>query len=193
MIEDEQRYRASAYGLLAALLRAPPDRAMLDYVGDLSPEGDEDADDVSQALASLAATAREGDLDALDDEYHALFIGVGGGELMPYGSWYLTGYLMEQPLADLRDDLARLGFERSDDTHEPEDHISAIFEVFSVMIADAVELDEQRNFYQKHLLPWLARFYDDLGKARSAEFYKTVARFGAAFNQLESSYLSMRS
>ena len=192
MLEDEQRYRASAYGLLAALLRAPPDEDLLAYVGELSPEGDEGADEVAQALAALAGTAREADPAALDDEYHALFIGVGGGELMPYGSWYLTGYMMEQPLADLRDDLARLGFERSAETHEPEDHISALFEVFSVMIADAQSLDEQRNFYQKHLLPWVARFFDDLGKARSAEFYQGVARFGAAFNQLESTYLSMR-
>lgn len=192
MLEDEQRYRASAYGLLAALLRAPPDRGLLDYVSELSPEGDEAADELAQALAALAGASREADPDALDDEYHALFIGVGGGELMPYGSWYLTGYMMEQPLADLRDDLARLGFERSAETHEPEDHISAIFEVFSVMIADAASLDEQRNFYQKHLLPWVARFFDDLAKARAAEFYQGVARFGAAFNQLESTYLSMR-
>ncbi len=193
MLEDEQRYRASAYGLLAALFRTPPDRGLLDYVGELSPEGDEAADELAQALAALAADSRAAELGALDDEYHALFIGVGGGELMPYGSWYLTGYMMEQPLADLRDDLARLGFERSAETHEPEDHISALFEVFSVMIADAVSLDEQRNFFEKHLLSWLARFYDDLAKARSAEFYKGVARFGAAFNQLETTYLSMRS
>ncbi len=193
MLEDEQRYRASAYGLLAALLRAPPERALLDYVSDLSPAGEENSDELAQALADLAAASREADPAALDDEYHALFIGVGGGELMPYGSWYLTGYMMEQPLADLRDDLARLGFERNAEVREPEDHISALFEVFSVMIADAVSLDEQRDFYQKHVLPWVARFFDDLDKARSAEFYRTVARFGAAFNQLESTYLSMRS
>ena len=100
---------------------------------------------------------------------------------------------MEQPLSDLRDDLAALGFERNPEIHEPEDHIAAIFEVFSGMISDSVSLAGQLSFYDKHMKPWLTRFFADLGKARSAEFYQPVARFGAAFIELEQAYLSMRS
>ena len=193
-IETEQQYRASAYGLLAALLRAAPEAALLEPRSELSPEGDAGIGDaLSQAMAALAAAAAAADPAQLEDEYQALFIGVGKGELSPYGSWYLTGFLMEQPLSDLRDDLRRLGFERSDDTHEPEDHAAALFEVFSVMIGDASGLEEQRNFFDKHMQPWLGRFFTDLGKARSADFYKSVAQFGAAFLELERTYLSMRS
>ena len=36
VLENEQRYRASAYALLAALLRAAPDQALLDHVGGLA-------------------------------------------------------------------------------------------------------------------------------------------------------------
>ena len=100
---------------------------------------------------------------------------------------------MEQPLSDLRDDLRALGFERSADTHEPEDHAAAIFEVFSVMISDVFSLSEQHRFFDTHMKPWLERFFADLGRARSADFYKTVAQFGAAFIELETAYLSMRS
>lgn len=100
---------------------------------------------------------------------------------------------MEKPLADLRDDLKLLGFERNDDIHEPEDHAAAIFEVFSVMINDASGLTEQQRFFDKHMKPWLGRFFADLGNARSADFYKPVAHFGAAFIDLEQAYLSMRS
>ena len=192
-IQDEQRYRAGAYGLLAALLRAAPDQALLDQLESLSPESDPEPDALSEAMSRLAAAARKFDLNQLDEEYNALFIGIGKGEVVPYGSWYLTGFLMEQPLSDLRDDLRALGFERSTATHEPEDHLAAIFEVFSVMITDAFSLSEQQRFFDTHMEPWLERFFADLGDAGSAEFYKSVAHFGAAFIKLELAYLSMRS
>ena len=193
MIEDEQRYRASAYGLLAALLRAPPERAVLDHVVSLSPSGDTDADTLSNAMTALAEAAKRADPGALEDEYHELFIGLGRGEVVPYGSWYMTGFLMEQPLSDLRDDLARLGFAKNEEVSEPEDHVAAIFEVFSVMISDAVSLTEQQKFFEIHMLPWIGRFFVDLGKAKTAQFYQAVAQFGAAYNELEKQYLSMRS
>lgn len=193
MIEDEQRYRASAYALLAALLREAPRQAVLEHVASLSPQADAEPDVLSSAMAELAAAARNAEPAVLEDEYHELFIGLGRGEVVPYGSWYLTGFLMEQPLSDLREDLARLGFARNEKVAEPEDHIAAIFEVFSVMISEASSSSEQQAFYDKHMLPWIGRFFVDLGKAKSANFYRAVAAFGAAFNELEKQYLSMRS
>jgi len=196
-LEDEQRYRASAYGLLAALLRATPEQALLDHLITLSPESDAQSDSepdaLAEAMARLADAARKHSPAQIEEEYHNLFIGTGKGEVVPYGSWYLTGFLMEQPLSDLRDDLRVLGFERSADTREPEDHAAAIFEVISVMIADASDIPEQQRFFDNHMKPWLERFFADLGNARSADFYKPVAQFGAAFIKLELAYLSMRS
>lgn len=192
-IDDEQRYRASACALLAALLREPPDAALLARVAGLSPQGDADADELSKAMAALAEAARDRGAEALEDEFNALFIGVGRGEMVPYGSWYLTGFLMEEPLSHLRDDLAALGFERSAGTREPEDHAAAIFEVFSVMIADAYSHSEQHRFFVKHMKPWLGRFFADLANAKTADFYKPVARFGAAIIEMETAYLSMHS
>lgn len=192
-LEDEQRYRAGAYGLLGALLRAAPEQALLDHLLALSPQSDAELDALAEAMASLADAARSHSPAQIEAEYQNLFIGVGKGEVVPYGSWYLTGYLMEQPLSDLRDDLRALGFERSVDTHEPEDHAAAIFEVFSVMISDNSGLSEQERFFDSHMKTWLERFFTDLGNARSADFYKPVAQFGAAFFKLELAYLSMRS
>ena len=192
-LEDEQRYRAGAYGLLAALLRAVPDQMLLDHLVALSPQSDAEADALAEAMASLADAARSYSPAQIEDEYHNLFIGIGKGEVVPYGSWYMTGFLMEQPLSDLRDDLRVLGFERSADTHEPEDHAAAILEVISVMIADASSLAEQKRFFDSHMKTWLERFFADLGNARSADFYKPVAQFGAAFIKLELAYFSMHS
>jgi TorA maturation chaperone TorD len=162
-------------------------------VAALSPESDAESDELSESMAALAAAAQQQNPADLEDEYNNLFIGIGKGEVVPYGSWYLTGFLMEQPLSDLRDDLRALGFERNPETHEPEDHIGAIFEVFSVMISDAASLAEQQRFSEKHMKPWLTRFFADLGAARSADFYRTVAQFGTAFLELEQRYLLMRS
>jgi TorA maturation chaperone TorD len=192
-LENEQRYRAGAYGLLAALLRAAPEQALLDRLMELSPQSDAEPDALFEAMSGLATAARDIDPDQLEDAYTALFIGVGKGEVVPYESWYLTGFLMEQPLSDLRDDLRALGFERSAATQEPEDHAAAIFEVFSVMISDATSLSEQQRFFETHMKSWLERFFADLGNARSADFYKIVAQFGAAFIELETAYLSMHS
>ncbi len=192
-IEEEQRYRASAWALLAALLRAAPDQALLDHVGKLSPDGDDESDELHEAMSSLASAAQGQDPAGLEAEFNNLFIGVGRGETVPYGSWYRTGFLMEQPLSDLRDDLRALGFERSADTREPEDHAAAILEVFSVMIADGFSLPQQQGFFETHMQPWLERFFADLGRGQSADFYKPVAQFGAAILKLESAYLSMRS
>jgi TorA maturation chaperone TorD len=193
MIENEQRYRASAYALLAAMLRTAPDQALLDHLATLSPDSDAEADDLTEAMAQLATAVSSQNPERIEEEFNALFIGIGKGEVVPYGSWYMTGFLMEQPLSDLRDDLRALGFERSEEIREPEDHVAAIFEVFSVMISDASSLSEQQRFFETHMKPWLERFFADLGKARSADFYKNVAQFGVAFLKLEKAYLAMRS
>lgn len=191
-IDEEQQYRASAYGLLAALLRASPDQIMLDQLSALGNAGVTEGDELMLAMSTLALSAQRHTPDVIEEEFHQLFIGLGKGEVVPYGSWYLTGFLMEKPLSDLRDDLARLGFERSEDVVEPEDHAAALCEVISIMISDASDLSVQNQFFQRHLVNWLERFFSDLNEASSAVFYKSVARFGAAFIALEKQYFSMQ-
>lgn len=192
-IDEEQVYRASAYSLLAALLRASPDRSLLEHLCQLSPATDADNDDLLLAMSTLALSARNHREEEIEVEYHDLFIGLGKGEVVPYASWYLTGFLMEQPLSDLRDDLRALGFERNADIHEPEDHAAALCEVISIMISDNTSLSRQKQFFEAHIQTWIGRFFEDLASANSAVFYKSVARFGAAFIDLEQSYISMQS
>ncbi|MCH6566370.1 MAG: molecular chaperone TorD family protein [Proteobacteria bacterium] len=191
-IDEEQKYRASAYALIAALLRSAPDQEMLDRLDGLSQETTADGDDLLLAMSTLALSAKIHTPMAIDDEFHNLFIGLGKGEVVPYGSWYLTGFLMEKPLSDLRDDLARLGYERNTSVAEPEDHIAALCEVVSLMIAEGADLSVQNSFFQSHMVNWVDQFFGDLSKAKSAVFYKAVARFGAAFIALENEYFSMQ-
>lgn len=192
-IDEEQLYRASAYGLIAALLRTTADQDMLDRLTGLSPGVVPEGDDLLLAMSTLALSADMHSPESIDDEFHELFIGLGKGEVVPYGSWYMTGFLMEQPLSDLRDDLARLGYVRNASVVEPEDHVAALCEVISLMISEGTELSIQRNFFQTHMANWMNRFFTDLSEARSANFYKSVGRFGAAFIAFENEYFSMQS
>ncbi|MEE8364754.1 MAG: molecular chaperone TorD family protein [Gammaproteobacteria bacterium] len=192
-LEEEQQYRASAYGLIAALLRASPNQALLDHVANLAAvRRDDDDDDLLLAMSSLGLSAKTLTPDSIEDEFHELFIGLGKGEVVPYGSWYLTGFMMEKPLSDLRDDLARLGYERSESVPEPEDHAAALCEVVSMMISEGTELSIQKNFYQSHMATWLGRFFEDLCDTKSSVFYKAVGRFGSAFMAFENEYFSMQ-
>lgn len=190
-VVEEQQYRASSYSLLASLLRSPPEQYVLDYTANLAGI-ESQSDELMTTMSMLGLAAKNSTLYSIASEYHDLFIGLGRGELVPFSSWYLTGYLMEKPLALLRDDLAVLGFERDADTHEPEDHVAALCEVMALLINDQVDQEIQSNFFTTHMEPWFEQFFNDLSTARSAVFYRSVGRFGAAFTELERQYLSMK-
>jgi TorA maturation chaperone TorD len=196
-LDEAQRYRAGAYRLLAALLRSAPDREILDQVSMLG-EVDAGIDELAVSMSMLGLAAGHCNIEAISDEFHRLFIGIGRGELVPYGSWYLTGFLMEKPLGILRDDLAILGFERADDVSEPEDHIAALSEVMSLLIEEGLETGVdpvheplQKEFFEKHIAPWADRFFVDLSESPSAIFYRSVGRFGLDFIAFEKRYFSM--
>ena len=191
MVTQEDQYRSGVYGLLAGLLRAAPDQSELDRVaGFASVEPSQG--ELALAMSMLGLAAKTCSPQSIDDEFHNLFIGLGRGELVPYSSWYITGFLMEKPLGRLRDDLAELGFQRNDDVCEPEDHVAALCEVMLMLINDGASLEQQSQFFKAHMSDWIKRFFIDLSEAKSAVFYCGVGRFGAAFIELEERYQTMQ-
>ena len=137
---SDQARRAAFYSLLAALLRNAPDADVLAYC--LSLDTTDQKSELGAAVNTLVLAAKHSEPQRLKEEFHELFIGLGRGELVPYGSWYQTGFLMERPLGQLRADLAKLGFERSDDVHEPEDHIAALMEVMAMLIYEGAPQEQ---------------------------------------------------
>jgi len=192
MAGAEHTLRAHTYSLLGALLAGAPARSLLELLRAIErAPGDAVDAEFTESWQVLAMAAERADPAMLDDEYHALFIGLGRGEVMPYASWYLTGFLLDRPLALLRADLAELGIERQADVKEPEDHAAALCETMAMLCDSDAGLDTERRFFEAHLAPWMSGFFDDLQAAPSAVFYRAVGRFGAKFMRFESRYLSM--
>lgn len=190
---EERAPRAYAYRLLGALLARPPTRELLDLLRDVRPPQAEESGSLTTAWGQLERAARgAADLAALDDEFHALFIGVGRGEVLPYGSWYQSGLLMDRPLALLRQDLARLGIERQEQVREPEDHAAALCETMSLLVESTdIPFAVQRRFFTAHVGSWMGDFFRDLQHAEAARFYRAVGSFGACFLEFEQQYLEM--
>jgi TorA maturation chaperone TorD len=186
----DNELRASTYRLLATLLAAPPNQELLEMLKDVDV-GDDDAP-LAPAWRMLVLAAQRTSVAAADDEYHALFVGITRGEVMPYGSWYLTGFLMERPLAELRQDLQELGYARQTDVKESEDHVAALCETMSLLILDKdIGFGPHKKFFDDHIEPWMTRFFQDLQAAETAEFYGAVGLLGEKFLQVDKQYLGM--
>lgn len=193
MSPTDDQIRANTYSLLASLLAGPPSAELLELLRKIDAPAGNGESGMAAAWQTLKLAAERTTVEQLDDEYHELFIGVGRGELMPYGSWYLAGFMLDKPLALLRQDLAALGFERQQGVYETEDHVAALCETMSMIIGSQEEIPfgTQRKFFNDHMELWMGRFFNDLENAKSARFYRTVGRVGAQFMEIEKQYLSM--
>ena len=183
-VDEVDAARAQEYALLSTLLGRSPDAHLLARLsklrGDASPLGI-----VHAALGEAAARA---DVERVGREYFDLFVGLSRGELLPYASYYLTGFLYERPLARLRSDLERLGIEQTKGQSEPEDHAAILCEVMAGL--DGGEIEAQpgadRQIFEKHMAPWIGRFFADLERSQTADFYACVGALGRTFIEIES-------
>jgi len=182
---EEDLLRAQIYALLGQLLVRPPDQALIDLASNL--EGDDTP--LGEALNELAEAARATSVEAAESEYNDLFIGVTRGELIPYASYYLTGFLHERPLAELRTAMSKLGISRAEGVVDPEDHIAALCEMMRGMMTGVfgkpVPLPEQRAFFDEHIAKWAPKFFEDLEVAECAKLYVPVGRIGRHFMSIE--------
>lgn len=182
-IDPVDAARAQEYALLATLLSAPPPRRLLDQLAALTG----DATPLGRAHAALADAAANAVPAKVEREYFDLFVGLGRGELLPYASYYLTGFLNERPLSRLRADMTALGIERIANNSEPEDHAAILCEIMSGLADGCLEASPaaQRAFFEKHLSPWIGRLFADMESTDNARFYRAVGALGRAFIEIE--------
>jgi TorA maturation chaperone TorD len=182
-VDEVDAARAQEYALLAALLTRAPDAGFLAKISELRS----DASPLGLAHAALAEAAEGTTAEKVEREYFDLFIGLGRGELMPYGSYYLTGFLLERPLARLRDDLAKIGIARAEGVVEPEDHAGILCEIMSGLASRRLPApaESDRMIFDKHMAPWIGRFFNDLENASAADFYGRVGALGRVYVNIE--------
>ena len=188
-VDDVDTARAQEYALLAGLLMRAPDASLLSKLsalrGDASPLG--------LAHAALAEAAERTTVEKIEREYFELFIGLGRGELMPYGSYYLTGFLHERPLARLREDLSRIGIVRAEGIVEPEDHAGILCEIMSGLASRRLPAPSgsDRLIFEKHMAPWIGCFFTDMENAAAADFYRRLGTLGRVYIEIETEGFDM--
>lgn len=190
-IDDIAAARAQEYALLAVMLARAPSAEFLSKLAQLSG----DTSPLGAAHTALARAAREADAERVEREFFDLFIGVGRGELLPYGSYYLTGFLHERPLARLRADLAPFGIERVEGNMEPEDHAATLCEIMSGLLNGRLPAPQgaDQRIFEKHVAPWIGRFFADLEQAEAARLYRHVGAVGRLFIDIETQALALPS
>jgi TorA maturation chaperone TorD len=191
VVDEIDHARAQEYALLSILLSRSPDIEMIGRLallrGDASPLGT-----AHTALGEAASRASE---ESAGREYFNLFAGLGKSPLLPYASHYLTDSLYGRPLGRLRETLQRLGIESAAGNSEPEDHAAILCEVMSGLVGGDIAgpVDADRDFFERHLAPWIGRFFADLEKAQSADFYARVGLLGRTFVDIETEGFALSS
>ncbi|WP_308163602.1 DUF3306 domain-containing protein [Bradyrhizobium sp. SRL28] len=190
-IDEIDRARAQEYALLAALLSHSPDTQMIERLSRLTGETTQ----LGAAHAGLSAAAAGAPPEQIEREYFDLFVGLGRGQLFPYASYYLTGYLHGRPLARLRQALKQIGIERTEENSEPEDHAAVLFEVMAGLASGQIIAphETERDIFESHIKPWIGRFFSDLEHAESRPFYASVGKLGRIFMEIEAEAFSRSS
>ncbi len=184
-VSEEDRLRADVYNYLGLILSGPPDEMLLGQTAGLS--GDDG--DLGSAISTLARVAKRCTPKTVESEFNALFIGMGRGELLPYASYYLTGFLNEKPLSALRSDMMDRRITRAPNVYDPEDNIASLMEMMGGMIvgrfSEATSLEDQQMFFGKHIGSWAEHFFSDLEAAKNSVLYASVGAVGKAFMAIE--------
>lgn len=187
--DSDELARAELYGLLSRLWLAPPDAELLQQFGVAVTQAPDEGALLEAPWQDLVAALRATTVEAATDEFEALFQGVGKPEVLAYGSYHLTGFLNEAPLAQLRTDLAALGLARDPHALETEDHIAYLLETMRYLIAGddvaVCNLERQRRFFRAHLQPWVESLCDAVQAQPRAQVWRALAAFTREFIRVE--------
>lgn len=188
VLSEEDRARAEHYAVLSRLFASPADADFLQRLQAMAATWGSPESTLGQAWLVLGDAAKRCNAEASEEEYTRLFLNIGRPEVMLFGSFYMAGFLMEEPVVELRHDLAELGLGRRLGVTESEDHLAALCDVMRHLIVtgpDAAGLARQQLFFARHLAPWFEALCDALEQAPDARFYPRTAALVRAFFEIE--------
>ncbi|HMA30281.1 MAG TPA: molecular chaperone TorD family protein [Casimicrobiaceae bacterium] len=194
-IASEDQARSDVYALLARLFADGPDATLLAAIA-RAERMDAAHAAIGEKWNRLVDASSVMDPDAAQQEYTDLFIGVGKSEVNLHASFWLSGFMMERPLASLRSQLSELGIARHDQVAMLEDHLSALCETMRLLIAGDAErvpaaLATQRAFFERYLASWVFDCCAAIGKSAIANYYVHVAEFARDFMAIDREALAM--
>lgn len=192
---DEETARAEIYGLLAKMFYAAPASELIAELQIAVTDAPVNGGYLEEPWRQLVGAARATNAASIAQEFDTLFGGVGKPEVYLYGSHYLSGFLNEKPLAQLRAALAELGLARDEAMPETEDHFAYVCEVMRYLIAGedvaVANLTRQRAFFADHVQPWSGALCDAIARHPEAHFYAVLAQFTQAFLSVETQGFDM--
>jgi TorA maturation chaperone TorD len=191
----ENGVRAALYGVLAHLFAARPDAALLQRIAEAEAMIMAEDSTLAREWRALCNAAGSVDPAAAATEFDTLFVSTSLPPVSLYASSHMTLHQRGQLLAELRQDLARIGYSRAEDSCEYEDHLAALCDVMRGLIGEEASspaaAEQQQAFFQSYLAPWHGRLFEKLDRAEGAGFYRSVARFADAFFTHESQYFEL--
>lgn len=188
----EEHARAQMYGLLGSLLLSPPSPLIIRLLAEADTlQSPDHAGPLESAWEKVVLAARIMDADVIGEEFAHLFTATGTPLLNPHESLYVSGFMMDKPLAALREDLRALGLARQPGSAELEDHLGALCEVMALLIAQDRPLDQQRHFFERHIANWAGACTRDMRNAEGANFYQLIASLIDAYFDVEAEAFAM--
>jgi TorA maturation chaperone TorD len=188
----EELARAQLYAVLGALLLSPPSPLVVSLLAQADTlQSPDHAGPLESAWEDVVLAARIMDAGLIREEYDSLFTATGTPLLDPHESLYVSGFMMDQPLAMLREDLRALGVARQPGSAQLEDHLGALCEVMALLIAQGRPLGQQRHFFERHIASWAGDCTRDMRDAEGANFYRLVASLIDAYFSVEAEAFAM--
>jgi TorA maturation chaperone TorD len=194
---EEHEARAAFYGVLSHLIFSAPSPSLLQQIAGSRDAVSDDVSPLAVAWRELCDSAGHADAAALRSEFDTVFVSPGKPPVSLYASSYMAGRLRGQLLAELREDLARMGYARAEESTEYEDHLSALCDVMRGLIVDDANADPatafaaQQVFFRHYLAPWYGKVCAAINGCEQVTFYRPVAAFAHAFFINESEYFEL--
>ena len=200
------RARAGIYQFLSILLQDEIPLKLIEQLASVSTVGRlvqlqaevklaEFADGLSKIINDLQSGTSKKIFEKLRYEYADLFLNAGQNPAFPYESCYRAGepLLMQQPVEDMREALARYGLQKKPEYRDLEDHIAVELALMQYLAEHAAVQDDSGNsaqfeFLENRLSVWGEEFCEILFNSGKTDFYRGIAKVMSAMLVYDCAY-----
>lgn len=154
-------------------------------------------------LQEFLANTKEEDIEDLAVDYAGVFLAAGiahGLAAFPYESVYVskTHMIGQESKSHVAGMYASRGLSLAGNLPKaPEDHVAMELEYMACLCREMAEADdnaesllqEQKVFFETHLLNWVPLFCRDVDKYAQTDFYRAIGKITAGFLQMEQALL----